>query len=63
MVAQAAGANLVKCILELGGVNPCIIDETADLEYATWKIVNGRYMNTGQICIAPDHVFVHEKFK
>lgn len=62
-VAKAAAKNLTKCLLELGGINPCIVDETADIEFAAKKVVNGRYMNCGQICIAPDHVFVHSSVK
>jgi aldehyde dehydrogenase (NAD+) len=47
LVAQAAAKNLVPCMLELGGKSPTIIDESAHLEVAAQKIVNGRYMNCG----------------
>lgn len=58
LVAQAAAKNLVPCILELGGKSPGIVDLSADLDLAAKKIVNGRFMNAGQACIAPDYVLV-----
>lgn len=59
LVAQAAGKNLVPCILELGGKSPSIVDESANLEVAAKKIAMGRFSNSGQVCIAPDYVLVH----
>jgi aldehyde dehydrogenase (NAD+) len=59
-VAKAAAEFLTPCILELGGQNPTIVDETCDLENAIINIANGRYLNAGQICIAPEYVLVHE---
>jgi len=47
LVYQSAAKNLVPCILELGGINPCIVDSCANVEYAAWKIVNGWFMNAG----------------
>ena len=60
LVAQAAGANLVPCILELGGKCPFIVDTGADLDYAAHKIVMARFQNAGQTCIGVDHVLVSE---
>jgi aldehyde dehydrogenase (NAD+) len=59
LVAQAAGQNLVPCVLELGGKSPAVVDETADIDLAAKKIVMGRFMNAGQVCISPDYVLVH----
>ena len=59
LVAAAAARNLVPCILELGGKSPVIVDETADLDFAVKKIVQGKFMNAGQVCIAPDYVLIH----
>ncbi|TNV79354.1 hypothetical protein FGO68_gene3101 [Halteria grandinella] len=59
LVAQAAAKNLVPCVLELGGKSPSVIDITADIDHAAKKIVNGRFMNAGQACVAPDYVLVH----
>ena len=45
--------------LELGGKSPVIIAEDANLEKAAEKVVWGKFMNSGQTCIAPDYVLVH----
>ncbi|NWE51425.1 aldehyde dehydrogenase family protein [Brevundimonas sp. P7753] len=58
VVMAAAAKNLTPVVLELGGQNPCIVDETADLAVAARRIVWGRFLNAGQICVAPDHVYV-----
>ncbi len=58
IVMAAAGCHLTPVVLELGGQNPCIVDETADLTVAARRIVWGRFLNAGQICVAPDHVYV-----
>lgn len=61
LVAAAAAKNLVPCILELGGKSPCVIDDSADIEFAAKKVAFGRYLNAGQICIAPDFCLVSAK--
>ncbi|PQZ84464.1 MULTISPECIES: aldehyde dehydrogenase family protein [unclassified Brevundimonas] len=58
VVMAAAAQHLTPVVLELGGQNPCIVDETADLAVAARRIVWGRFLNAGQICVAPDHVYV-----
>lgn len=63
IVAKAAAANLTPVTLELGGKNPCIIDETANLQLAAKRIVWGKFINAGQTCIAPDYILVHQKSK
>lgn len=63
LVAAAAAKNLVPCILELGGKSPCIVDETADIDFAAKKLCFGRFANFGQTCVAPDYVYVHTKVK
>ena len=45
-------------ILELGGKSPAVVDETANLEVAARKIVVGKFLNAGQICIAPDYILL-----
>ena len=57
-VAVAAAANLVPVTLELGGKSPVIISQSANLTRACEKIVFGKMVNAGQICIAPDYVLV-----
>ena len=58
LVAAAAANNLVPCVLELGGKSPIIVDTGCDIDLAARKIVNGRFINAGQACVAPDYVLV-----
>lgn len=60
IVMTAAAKNLASVTLELGGKSPTIIDETADIEMAARRVAWGKCLNAGQICVAPDYVFVHE---
>ena len=60
IVAQTAAKNLTPCLLELGGKCPTIIDQSADIYFSAAKVSMGKVSNSGQICIAPDYVFVHE---
>jgi aldehyde dehydrogenase (NAD+) len=57
-VMAAAAKNLTTITLELGGKSPVIIHPSADLEDAVKKIVWGKSVNSGQICVAPDYLFV-----
>jgi aldehyde dehydrogenase (NAD+) len=63
IVMEAAAKHLTSVTLELGGKSPTIIDETAQLDAAAFRIAWAKYTNNGQICIAPDYVFVHEDKK
>jgi len=63
LVAEAAGKNLIPCILELGGKCPSVVDVTADINFAANKVAFGRFNNSGQTCLAPDYVIVHESIK
>ena len=63
LVALAAAKNLVPCILELGGKSPLIVDECADVDFTAKKVLMGSFINSGQTCIAPDYLFVHEKVR
>jgi len=47
IIASEAGKNLIPCVLELGGQNPCIVDESANIDCAVAKIVDGRFGNSG----------------
>lgn len=60
IVMKAAAKNLSSITLELGGKSPAIVDQTADLKDAARKIVWGKFINAGQICVAPDYVLVQE---
>ena len=61
VVMSAAAKNLTSVTLELGGKSPTIVDETANIEVAARRLAWGKFLNNGQVCIAPDYVFVHEK--
>ncbi|QDH78821.1 aldehyde dehydrogenase family protein [Echinicola soli] len=63
IVMKAAAKNLSSVTLELGGKSPVIIDQGFDLQDAAKKIAIGRFINSGQTCIAPDYLFVHESQK
>ncbi|WP_289355604.1 aldehyde dehydrogenase [Paenibacillus sp. S-12] len=63
IVMEAAAKNLVPVTLELGGKSPVIVDKTANLELSAKRIVWGKFMNTGQTCIAPDYMLVHSEIK
>lgn len=57
-VMRAAADHLVPVTLELGGKCPVIVGTEADLRTAAERVVWGKIQNVGQICLAPDYVFV-----
>ena len=59
----SAVINLIPVTLELGGKSPCIVDETANLKLAAKRLVFGKYLNSGQTCVAPDYLLVQENVK
>ncbi|TMM50001.1 coniferyl aldehyde dehydrogenase [Qipengyuania marisflavi] len=59
-VMEAASANLVPVTLELGGKSPVIMGENADFTKAGERVALGKMMNAGQICLAPDYLYVPE---
>lgn len=61
LVMKAASAHLTPVTLELGGKNPAIVTERADLGAAARRIAWGRFLNAGQTCVAPDFVLVDER--
>ncbi len=63
LVMAAAAKHLTSVTLELGGKSPTIIDETANLTLAAETVMWGKFLNNGQTCVAPDHVYVHETVK
>ncbi len=63
VVMTAAAKNLASVTLELGGKSPTIVDPSANLQLAARNIMYGKFTNNGQICIAPDYLFVHESVK
>lgn len=57
-IMRAAAANLTPVTLELGGKSPVIVGQNADLPTVARKVVMGKLMNAGQICLAPDYMLI-----
>ncbi len=62
-IMRQAAEHLSPVTLELGGKSPGIVDHSANLKVAARRLVNGKFINAGQTCIAPDHIWVHESVK
>ena len=62
-VMAAASKNLTPVVLELGGKSPCVIDKTANLKTTARRLAWGKTLNSGQTCIAPDYILIHEDIK
>jgi acyl-CoA reductase-like NAD-dependent aldehyde dehydrogenase len=60
-VAQRATSQIKKCVLELGGSDPFVVCEDADIEKASAGAVKGRFINCGQSCIASKRFIVSKK--
>jgi aldehyde dehydrogenase (NAD+) len=58
-IMMKAAEHLASVTLELGGKSPAIVDAGSDLPQAAHAIVLGKFLNAGQTCICPDHVWVH----
>jgi len=56
----AAAKNLTPVTLELGGKSPVVLGPGADLKEAAKWVVWAKGLNAGQICVSPDHLYVHE---
>lgn len=62
-VAKIAGSVIKKSVLELGGSDPYIVLEDADLENSVSACLTGRIINSGQSCIAAKRMIVHKNIK
>ena len=60
MVMKAASENLVPVTLELGGKSPALIEKDFSLQRAAEGVAYGKLANSGQVCVSPDYVMVHE---
>lgn len=63
IIASMAGKNIKKTVLELGGSDPFIVFEDADLEKAVDKLIISRFNNTGQTCIAAKRILLQRNIK
>lgn len=61
LVAQSAAKFLTPVTLELGGKSPCYVKADADLDIAVRRILFGKSINAGQVCVAPDFLMVDEQ--
>jgi aldehyde dehydrogenase (NAD+) len=61
IVMNAAAKNLTPFTLELGGKNPCIIDDSVPLNLVAKRITWGKFINAGQTCVAPDFLIANKK--
>ena len=62
-VMAAAARHLTSVTLELGGKSPTIVDASANVQLAAETLMWGKFINNGQTCVAPDHVYVHASVK
>jgi len=63
LVMSAAAKHLSGVTLELGGKSPVIVDESANISEAAWKLAFYKFANAGQTCTAPDYILCHEDKK
>lgn len=63
IIMEAAAKHLTPVTLELGGKSPCIVDESANLDYAARRIIWAKTTNAGQVCLAPDYLYVARNIK
>ena len=62
-ILKLASKNLTPLTLELSGTNPVIIFKNANLDIAAKRILSGKYFNSGQSCMAPNHIFVDKEIE
>ncbi|BCL37865.1 aldehyde dehydrogenase [Nostoc sp. MS1] len=63
IVMAAAAKHLTPVTLELGGKSPCIVDTDINLEHTARRITWGKFINSGQTCVAPDYLLVNQNIK
>ena len=63
IVMKAASKYLASVTLELGGKSPTVIDKEVDLKLAAKRIAWAKFINNGQVCIAPDYILINKKLK
>ncbi len=63
IVNEAAAPHLTNVTLELGGKNPAIFAEDAAVNIGVKRLIWAKFVNSGQLCLAPDYVLVHKSIK
>ena len=63
IVNRAAAEHLTNVTLELGGKNPAIFAPDASVDVGVKRLVWAKFINSGQLCLAPDYVLVHRSIK
>lgn len=63
IVNEAAAPHLTDVTLELGGKNPAIIAENAPVDVSVKRLIWAKFINSGQLCLAPDYFLVHTSIK
>ncbi len=63
IIYQQAAKHLTPLTLELGGKNPCVVEESAAIKVSARRIVWAKFLNAGQTCIAPDYLLLHENIQ
>lgn len=58
-VAEACARRFIPCMLELGGKDPVIVTQTADLDKAATAVLRGAVTSTGQVCFSIERIYVH----
>ncbi len=62
-IMKSAAKNLTPVTLELSGTNPVIVFKNTNLKITAKRLVWGKFLNSGQSCMAPNHIFVDESIK
>jgi aldehyde dehydrogenase (NAD+) len=63
IIYKMAAEKLIPVTLELGGKSPCIVESDANLKVAARRIAIAKFSNSGQMCVAPDYLLVHQSVK
>lgn len=63
IIMEKAAKHLTPVVLELGGKSPCVVDKNTNIMIAARRIVFGKASNSGQTCVAPDYLLLHEDIK
>lgn len=63
LIYKKASKNLIPITLELGGKNPCIVHDDCEIDISCKRIIHGKFLNSGQTCLAPDILYINHKIK